>query len=132
MGNRSLATTAPRDASVSAALEHRSRTDARDQDTAQFLLDSQRAFYEETVQFLRDWASKGVITASNWATADPAVLGPLEKLSYTVGDFIDRHGYLNCTAQGPECGMVDPRRAHLCRSQPLRFDAETPGKPNNS
>ena len=63
----------------------------RDRDTARFLLESQRGFYEETAQFLRGLGFKGLITCSNWATASPQYLGPLEKFSYTVGDFIDRH-----------------------------------------
>jgi hypothetical protein len=63
----------------------------RDKDTVRFLLQSQYAFYQEQYRFLRDLGFKGVITASNWATASPQVFGPLEKLSYTACDFIDRH-----------------------------------------
>ena len=101
----------------------------RDQDTVRFLLDSQRSFYEETVRFLRGLGFKGVITASNWATADPAVLGPLEKYSYTVGDFIDRHGYFSCFHKGPnaEWSLRDGH-TYADRSA-LRFDPEEPGKP---
>src|SRR5262249_36692515 len=68
----------------------------RDQDTARFLFELQEAFYKETSAFLRNLGFKGVITASNWATASPEVLGPLEKLSYTCGNFLDRHGYFSC------------------------------------
>jgi hypothetical protein len=101
----------------------------RDQDTARFLLESQRTFYEETKQFLRDLGFKGVITASNWATADPTVLGPLEKYSYTVGDFIDRHGYFSCFHKGPSSEWsIRDGHTYADRSA-LRFDAETPGKP---
>lgn len=59
---------------------------ARDQDTAQFLLEVQTRFYAETYAFLRKLGFKGPITASNWATASPEVFGPLEKLSYTCGN----------------------------------------------
>jgi hypothetical protein len=101
----------------------------RDQDTVTFLLDSQRSFYEETAKFLRELGFKGVITASNWATADPAVLGPLEKYSYTPGDFIDRHGYFSCLHKGPSSEWsIRDGHSYADRSA-LRFDAEMPGKP---
>jgi hypothetical protein len=101
----------------------------RDQDTAAFLLESQRGFYDESIQFLRGLGFKGVITASNWATADPAVLGPLEKFSYTVGDFIDRHGYFSCLHKGPNAEWsIRDGHTYADRSA-LRFDSETPGKP---
>ncbi|HEV8062092.1 MAG TPA: hypothetical protein VGP68_19595 [Gemmataceae bacterium] len=101
----------------------------RDQDTARFLLDSQRGFYEETVQFLHGLGFKGLITASNWATADPAVLGPLEKYSYTVGDFIDRHGYFSCLHKGPNSEWsIRDGHTYADRSA-LRFDPEKPGEP---
>ena len=101
----------------------------RDQDTVAFLLESQRGFYEETVKFLRELGFKGVITASNWATADPAVLGPLEKYSYSVGDFIDRHGYFSCLHKGPSSEWsIRDGHTYADRSA-LKFDAETPGRP---
>lgn len=102
---------------------------ARDRDTARFLLESQRDFYRDTSRFLRELGFKGVITASNWATASPQVLGPLEKYSYTVGDFIDRHGYFGCLGRGPfsEWSIRDGH-TYADRSA-LRFDPETPGKP---
>ncbi len=101
----------------------------RDQDTAAFLLESQRSFYRETCQFLRDLGFKGVITASNWITASPEVFGPLEKLSYTPGDFIDRHGYFGCNIKG-ESAEWSIRDGHTYRDRSaLRFDAEEAGKP---
>ncbi len=53
---------------------------ARDKDTAAFLLASQRGFYKETYDYLRSLGFKGVITASNWATADPRVLGSAREI----------------------------------------------------
>ncbi len=44
--------------------------------------------------------AQGAITASNWTTADARVLGPLEKMSYLEGDFIDRHGYFAGSVKG--------------------------------
>jgi hypothetical protein len=102
---------------------------ARDQDTAQFLLEVQTRFYSETYAFLRKLGFKGPITASNWATASPEVFGPLEKLSYTCGDFIDRHGYIGCNHKG-ENAEWSLRNGHTYTERSaLRFDAEQPGKP---
>jgi hypothetical protein len=100
----------------------------RDQDTVQFLFDLQTRFYAEAYAFLRSLGFKGVITASNWATASPEVFGPLEKLSYTVTDFIDRHGYFGCNHKGPfsEWSVRDGQ-TYSDRSA-LRFDPEEPGK----
>jgi hypothetical protein len=102
---------------------------ARDQDTTQFLLEVQTRFYSETYAFLRKLGFKGPITASNWATASPEVFGPLEKLSYTCGDFIDRHGYVGCNHKG-ESAEWSLRNGHTYMERSaLRFDAEQPGKP---
>ncbi|MHB1035386.1 MAG: hypothetical protein ACYC35_11585 [Pirellulales bacterium] len=101
----------------------------RDKDTARFLLESQRGFYQETYKFLRQLGFKGVITASNWATASPQVFGPLEKYSYTAGDFIDRHGYFSCNHKG-QFAEWSIRDGHTYTDRSaLRFDPETPGKP---
>jgi hypothetical protein len=101
----------------------------RDQDTAEFLLGLQTRFYEETYAFLRRLGFKGVITASNWSTASPQVFGPLEKLSYTTGDFIDRHGYFSCNHKGENAEWsLRPGHTFSDRSA-YRFDAEQPGKP---
>ncbi len=102
---------------------------ARDKDAARFLVESQRGFYRDTYQFLRGLGFKGVITASNWITASPQVLGPLEKYTYTVADFIDRHGYFGCHSQG-EASEWSVRDGHTYADRSaLRFDPEEPGKP---
>ena len=101
----------------------------RDQDSAQFLLERQTQFYAETYAFLRQLGFKAPITASNWVTASPEVFGPLEKLSYTVGDFIDRHGYFGCNHKGDNSGWsVRDGHTYSDRSG-LRFEAEDPAKP---
>ncbi len=104
------------------------RKTVRDQDTAAFLYETQAAFYRRGVQFFRDQGFDGLVTPSNWATADPVVFGPLEKMSYTVGDFVDRHGYFGCRNQGPfsEWSLRDGN-TYVDRSA-LRFDPEEPGK----
>lgn len=101
----------------------------RDQDTAAFLLEVQTEFYRDTYQFLRQLGFQGLIHCSNWATADPAVLGPLEKLSYTAGDFLDRHGYFECNHKGDNAAWsIRPGHTYSDRSA-LRFDPPVPGKP---
>jgi hypothetical protein len=101
----------------------------RDQDTARFLAESQRGFYEETYRFLRGLGFRGVITASNWITASPDVLGPLEKFTYTAGDFIDRHGYFAGRHKG-EAAEWSIRAGHTYADRSaLRFDPAEPGKP---
>ena len=68
-----------------------------------------------------------MITASNWTTASPEVFGPLEKYSYTVGDFIDRHGYFSCLSRGDNSEWsVRDGHTYVDRSA-LRFDPEEPG-----
>jgi hypothetical protein len=100
----------------------------RDRDTVRFLLDSQRGFYRQTYEFLRDLGFRGVISASNWTTASPEILGPLEKYSYTVGDFLDRHGYFGCQNRGQFAEWsIRPGHTYVDRSV-LRFDPEEPGK----
>ncbi len=101
----------------------------RDQDTAAFLLEVQTKFYADTYAFLRKLGFKGPITASNWSTASPEVFGPLEKLSYAVGDFIDRHGYFACNHKGQNAEW-SVRNGHTWSDRSgLRFDAEDPAKP---
>jgi hypothetical protein len=101
----------------------------RDQDTAAFLVGSERKFYQETIAFLRGIGFKGLITASNWITASPRYLGPLEKYSYTVGDFIDRHGYFGSDRAGDNSAWsIRDGTTYFDRSA-LRFDPEEPGKP---
>jgi hypothetical protein len=106
----------------------REKTD-RDRETVQFLFEIQTRFYRDTYAFLRQLGFKGSISASNWVTASPEVLGPLEKLSYSVGDLIDRHGYFSCNAKGPESEWsIRNGHAYADRSA-LRFDAEEPDMP---
>ncbi|TWT82089.1 hypothetical protein CA13_35490 [Planctomycetes bacterium CA13] len=98
----------------------------RDKDTVRFLVETQRSFYEQTYRFLRELGFKGVITASNWATADAEVLGPLEKYTYTVTDFIDRHGYFGCQNRGDNSAWsIRDGHTYVDRSA-LRFEPENP------
>jgi len=101
---------------------------ARDQDTAAFLLESQRNFYQRTCDHLRQLGFKGLVTCSNWTTANAEILGPLEKYSCTAGDFIDRHGYFSCLHKGDNAAWsLRDGHTYMDRSA-LRFDPEEPGK----
>jgi hypothetical protein len=101
----------------------------RDKDTVEFLATMQRRFYEETYAFLREIGFKGLITASNWATASPEVFGPLEKWTYAATDFIDRHGYFSVTHEGAEAAWSIRNGHTYADRSALRFDATAPGKP---
>ena len=90
---------------------------ARDKDAARFLVESQRGFYRDTYQFLRGLGFKGVITASNWITASPEVLGPLEKYTLHRHRLHRPPRLLWLPQPGRSVGVVGPRRAHLCRPQ---------------
>lgn len=103
----------------------------RDQEQAAFLLESQRGFYESTIRFLRQLGYKGMITCSNWTTANNQILGPLEKYSYLPGDFLDRHGYFSCYHRGDNAAWsIRNGHTYFDRSA-LRFDGEQPGKPKS-
>ncbi len=72
----------------------------RDQETVRFLVEEQSAFYARSRDFLRGTGFRAAITASNWTTARPEILEPLEKMSYLEGDFLDRHVYFDCARVG--------------------------------
>ncbi len=102
---------------------------ARDQETAVFLMETQTRFFSNTIAYLRELGFQGPITAGNWQTASPEILGPLERLSYTAGDFLDRHGYFSCNHKGPNAEWsIRPGQTYSDRSA-LRFDPEKPGGP---
>lgn len=98
----------------------------RDKDTVAFLVETQTAFYRETIQWIRGLGFRSLVHASNWTTADAQRLGPLEKLSYTVGDFVDRHGYFGSAVSG-EASEWSLREGHTFRNRSAyRFDGEKP------
>ncbi|MBC7288269.1 MAG: hypothetical protein H5T86_09545 [Armatimonadetes bacterium] len=70
-------------------------------DQVQFFSELQRRFYEDTVRFIRDELGYGgLITCSNWKTADDVLLDPIERWTYTAGDVIDCHGYFGGPHEG--------------------------------
>jgi len=100
----------------------------RDEDAVRFLFETQQAFYADTYAYLRALGFRGVITASNWRTASPEILDPLENLSYTPGDFIDRHGYFDDNHEGPQAEWsLQVGHTYSDRSA-LRFDGDDPAQ----
>ncbi|WP_404425213.1 hypothetical protein [Nibricoccus sp. IMCC34717] len=96
----------------------------RDKDTAAFLTETQTKFYRDMAAHARSVGFKGLVTGSNWTTADSQILGPLDKMSYTEGDFIDRHGYLGCNSKGDSSDW-SIRENHTYRDRRvLRFEGE--------
>lgn len=81
--------------------------DRRCQDTAEFLAKHQRNFFEMMTKFIKEELGyKGLIVCSNWITADERTLGPLDKWSNLVGDFMDRHGYFSGAHKGERAGWA--------------------------
>lgn len=104
--------------------------DRRSQETAAFLAELQRDFYEGTYRYLKhDLGFRGAVYASNWITADPRFLGPLDKWSNTVADFMDHHGYFGGPHQGERASyMISPGDRYDDASA-LLFAPEKPGDP---
>lgn len=70
-------------------------------DQVAFLAGLQRGFYEKAVAVLRDELGyRGLVSASNWHTADASLLDAIERWTYTAADVIDQHGYFNPKHQG--------------------------------
>jgi hypothetical protein len=83
------------------------RQSQRAQDTAAFLAGNQQQFFQRAIAFLRkDLGYQGLIYASNWITADAQILGPLDKFTNTVADFMDRHGYFSGPHEGPNAAYA--------------------------
>ena len=78
---------------------------ARVGDQVRFLTDQQRGFYAAISDYFRkELHVGGLVSASNWTTADPAMLDALERYTYTAADVIDRHGYFGGEHQGDGAG----------------------------
>ncbi len=102
----------------------------RHQNTAEFLYDLQRNFYDESISFLKDdLGFTGLVTASNWHTASPEFFGPLEKFSYSGGDFIDRHGYFGNFHTGDRSNYSVAEGHIIAHRSALKFDPKKPGEP---
>ena len=105
------------------------RKNPKNQDAAEFLAETKRTFYEGAVRFLRDDIGfQGLVSASNWTTADASILEPLEKWAYLAGDFTDRHGYYSGIHRGDGANH-SVREGHVYGDRAaVRFDAADPMK----
>lgn len=66
----------------------------RDKDSARFLTEIMRAFYDTNMEYLKQTLGyKGLVTGTNWKTASAVVLDPLEKWANAGVDYLDNHGY---------------------------------------
>ena len=63
-------------------------------DQVRFIAELQHDFYASMRAYLvQELGFKGLVSASNWTTADNAQLGGIERWSYTAADVIDKHNY---------------------------------------
>lgn len=111
------------------------RQSQRAKDTAAFLAASQQDFFTGAIAHLRQTLNyKGLIYASNWITADPQILGPLDKYTNTVGDFMDRHGYFSPPHAGSASTAyaINPGETYQDQSALLFRNPQTPKKPDFS
>jgi hypothetical protein len=86
-------------------------------DQARFLTDLQAGFYQRVRTYIKEALGYGgLVVASNWQTADPAVLDRLERDSYAVCDVLDRHGYFGGQHKGDGAGYC-VREGHTYRDR---------------
>lgn len=106
----------------------------RDQDTVAFLAGLMIDFHRRTYDFFRtNLGYSGLIYCSNWKTASPTYLDPIDKHANLVGDFLDRHGYFEGVHEGNnatwnvEAGQTYDDRSALR----LKTDNGIPRPPDN-
>ena len=107
-------------------------------DQVRFLTENMRGFYQRTADFFRNRCGYGgLVSASNWHTADARMLDALERYCYTAGDVIDHHGYYDHNHEGENASWsVRPGQKfqsqsalHLRDGNPLPY-VETDGYPH--
>jgi hypothetical protein len=87
-------------------------------DQVQFLAGLQHGFYSEMSRYFKeDLGYGGLVSASNWVTADARLLGAIERWTYTAGDVIDRHGYFEPKHEGDGAAW-SVRAGHTFTSRP--------------
>jgi hypothetical protein len=107
------------------------KRDVRAQDTAEFLAGLQRTYYDGMTAYLKnDLGYKGCITGSNWGTADPRTLGPLDKWSNAGCDFMDRHGYFGGPHEGERASYSISSGDRYNDACALKFEGGRKGEPN--
>jgi len=87
-------------------------------DQVRFLAELQRGYYADTVAYLREEIGyAGLVSCSNWKTADAEMLDALERYTYAAGDVIDRHGYFGGKHEG-EGSSYSVRVGHTFADRP--------------
>lgn len=77
-------------------------------DQIEFLTKAQYALYEKMVKRFADMGIRTMVAGSNWKTADPSNLGPLEYYSYTATDMVCKNEYFGPkTIKSPRGYAVD-------------------------
>ena len=99
----------------------------RIRDQIHFLAELQHDFYASTTAFIKnDLKFQGLVTGSNWITADDKFLGGVERWTYTATDVIDRHGYFGGKHEGDSAGW-SVRAGHTYEDKAAVLDpADTP------
>jgi hypothetical protein len=105
------------------------RRDERAQDTATFLAELQRRYYDDMSRYLKqELGFQGSVTGSNWVTADARTLGPLDKWSNAGCDFMDRHGYFAGVHEGERATFAISNGDRYADALALRFETGKPGE----
>lgn len=92
-----------------------------------FMGEVQREFQEEMTSLLREAGYEGLVSPSNWKTADERRLLDLEHYTYAAGDIIDRHYYFSpVVAKEKVKHRIGPGDAYLGISA-LADPARSPG-----
>jgi hypothetical protein len=86
-----------------------------------FYAELSKSTYAELAAFLRtECGFKGIISASNWTTADNRQLGGIERWTYTATDVIDHHGYFGGKHDGEASGWsVRPGNTYVDKAAVL-------------
>jgi len=123
---------------TSAGLKASSAKRKRIGDQVEFLTHNMRGFYQRAIRFFRrECDYQGLVSCSNWHTADPRILDALERYCYTAGNVIDHHGYYDHNHKGDSASWaVRPGQTfqsqsalHLREANPLPY-VETNGYPH--
>lgn len=77
----------------------------RARDQIEFLTGVQRGLYEKMKAEFHQMGIRKMVAGSNWKTADPSTLGPLENYSYLTTDMVNKNDYY-----GPK--KVEDQRGH--------------------
>jgi len=78
-------------------------------DQIEFLTQAQYRFYSGMKAAFHSMGIRKMIAASNWKTADPSNLGPLEHYSYTAVDMVNKNEYFSPKSiRNPRFYQVEP------------------------